>query len=397
MTQFTKLMQKRREELVALRRDLHRHPELALQEFRTARVIEGELDRWGIPHSRVGATGVLGTIRGEGPGGGTVVLRADIDALPIQETGEREYRSLTDGVMHACGHDAHTACLLGAARALAECRGRFGGQVRLIFQAAEEVGNGALPFLEAGVLEGAQRVFGLHTASDLLTGQVGLKPGMNNASVDHFQITVQGRSAHVSTPERGVDALYIASHIVVALQAQVTRRTSPVEPLVIGVGRMEAGTTYNALAQTAVLDGTTRAVSLESRERARGQVEETARQLARLYGGEALVDWEDFASPLLNDPEVCREAAALVEAAWGPGRVVTDRALSLSGDDFAEYLLKTPGAYAYLGTGNPSLPGTQCPAHNGSFDIDEDALPLGAALYAGYAFWWLTRGAREAD
>lgn len=392
MRQLIQQLQARREELVALRRDFHRHPELGLQEFRTAKVIEGELDRWGIPHSRVGATGVLGILRGEGRGQGVVALRADIDALPIQEVEGREYRSLTDGVMHACGHDAHTACLLGAARVLAENRDRFGGQVRLLFQASEETGNGALPFLEAGTLDGVQRVFGLHTASDLLTGQVGLKPGLNNASVDHFQIQVQGKSSHVSAPERGADALYIASHIVVALQAMVTRRISPVEPVIIGVGRMEAGTAYNAVAEHALLDGTTRTVSLETRNLVRRQVEDTAVQLARLYGGTALVEWEEFASPLINSRQVCQEAAALVEESWGPGHVVTDRELSLSGDDFAEYLLQVPGAYAYLGTGNPGLPGTQCPAHNGGFDIDEDALPLGAALYAQYAFWWLTRG-----
>lgn len=397
MTQFKQQLQARQADLVALRRDFHRHPELALQEFRTAQVIEAHLDRWNIPHHRVGPTGVLGVIRGGGPGRGVVVLRADIDALPIQEVEGRAYRSQTEGIMHACGHDAHTTCLLGAAQVLAEHRDQFGGEVRLMFQAAEEVGNGALPFLESGALDGAQRVFGLHTASDLLTGQVGLKPGLNNASVDHFQIKVRGKSAHVSTPERGADALYIASHIVVALQALVTRRISPVEPVIVGIGRMEAGTTYNALAETALLEGTTRTISLETQFMIRRQVDETAQALARLYGGEAQVEWEDFASPLINDPQVCQEAAALVEESWGAGHVVTDRPLSLSGDDFAEYLLRVPGAYAYLGTGNPDLPGTQCPAHNGGFDIDEDALPLGAALYADYAFWWLTQGSAAED
>ena len=169
-------------------------------------------------------------------GEGVVVLRADIDALPIQETSGAQYCSRTPGVMHACGHDAHTACLLGAAMLLAKHRAEFGGEVRLIFQPAEEIGQGAKPFVEAGAMEGADRVFGIHTASDLRSGTVGLKPGLNNAAVDHFSIQVRGKSAHVSTPQLGVDALYIASQIVVALQALVTRLTSPVEPVIIGVG-----------------------------------------------------------------------------------------------------------------------------------------------------------------
>ena len=373
--------------LVALRRDLHQHPEPSLREFRTAARIEEELDRAGIPHSRVGETGVLGILRGGAGGGGVTVLRADIDALPIQEINDTPYRSQTDGVMHACGHDAHTACLLGASKLLAANRDLFGGELRLIFQPAEEIGQGATPFVQAGVLDGAERVFGLHTAPDIPAGSVGLKPGLNNSSVDHFAITVHGRSAHVSTPHLGVDALYIASQIVVAVQALVTRRTSPVEPVIIGIGKLNAGTTYNALAESAVMEGTTRTVSLEAREQVRRQVTQAAQDIAALYGGSADLVWTDFASPLINDPQVCLEAAAVAEPLLEGGRVVTDRALSLSGDDFAEYLLHVPGAYAFLGTGNPALPGTLHPAHNGNFDIDEAVLSLGAGLYAGYALW----------
>lgn len=385
MTDFKEQLQAQRGYLVSLRRDLHSHPELSLHEFRTAQRIEAELDEIGVPHKRVGETGVLGVIHGTGAGSEVVVLRADTDALPIQETNRTEYRSQTDGVMHACGHDAHTTCLLGAARILTENRGGFGGEVRLIFQPAEEIGRGAKRFLKANVLNGAKRVFGLHTACDLPAGSVGLKPGLNNAAVDHFEIKVHGKSAHVSTPQLGVDALYIASQIVVDLQALVTRRSSPVEPVIIGIGKMSAGTTYNALAAGAQLEGTTRTVSLEMREQVRRQVTQVAQEIAILYGGTAEIIWTDFASPLINDAQVCREAADVVKQLTGDGHVVTERRLSLGGDNFAEYLLQTPGAYAYLGTGNQSLPGTLNPAHNGNFDIDEAVLTLGAGLYAGYA------------
>lgn len=371
--------------LTALRREFHQNPELSLKEFRTARRIEEELDRFGIPHTRVGETGVLGTLKGEKENGKVLVLRADIDALPIEETHESAYRSQTPGVMHACGHDAHTACLLGAAKILAENRGAFGGEIRLVFQPAEEIGQGAKPFVEAGVLDGAERVFGLHTAYDLKAGTVGLKPGINNAAVDHFRIRVHGASTHVSTPHLGADALYIASQIVVAVQGLVTRRTSPTEPVIIGIGRMSAGTTYNAVAENAEMEGTTRTISQESRDRIRAQVSQTAESIASLYGGTAEVEWTDFSAALINDPQVCREAAEIVDALLGEGHVVTDRELSLSGDNFAEFELYTPGAYAYLGTGNPDKPQTMVCNHNGGFDIDEDTLATGAGLYVGYA------------
>ena len=385
MIDLKKELAEEKEHLTAIRRDFHQYPELSLREFRTAARIEEELDSFGIPHTRVGETGVLGILRGTGTGAGIVALRADIDALPIQETNGTGYCSLTPGIMHACGHDVHTACLLGAAKILAEHRAEFGGEVRLIFQPAEEIGQGAKPFVAAGVLNGADRVFGLHTAPDLNIGTVGLKPGLNNAAVDHFSILIHGESAHVSTPQLGVDALYIASQIVVALQALVTRLTSPVEPVIIGVGKLNAGTTYNALAASAVLEGTTRTISQESRERVRAQIQKTAQNIAEIYGGTAELQWEDFASPLINDQQVCLEAAGIVEELWGDGNVITDRKLSLGGDDFAEYLLHIPGAYAYLGTGNPALPNTVISNHNGNFDVDEDALVIGAGLYAGYA------------
>ena len=375
-----------REYLVSLRRDFHRHPELALQETRTAGVIERELDRCGISHSRIGATGVLGVLRGTGEGSGAVALRADIDALPIQEENGVEYRSQTDGVMHACGHDAHTASLLGAAKVLSANRSRFGGEVRFLFQPAEETGKGAPDFIEAGALDGVERIFGLHSAPDLPIGTIGITPGLNNAAVDHFRILVHGKAAHVSTPQLGADALYAASQIVVAIQGLVTRRTSPVEPVILGIGTFSSGTTYNAVAEFAELEGTTRTISQEMRLRVREWIGQVAEETARFSGAEARVIWSDVTSALINDPQVSREAA---EAAKGLGRIITDRPLSLSGDNFAEYQRKVPGCYAYVGTANPKFPGTLNSLHNGKFDLDEDALVIGAGLYAECALWWL--------
>lgn len=376
-----------RDWLVQLRREFHRYPELAFQEERTAQVIERELDRLGIPHTRVGGTGVLGTLKGGRGGGGAVALRADIDALPIQETAPVEYRSQCEGVMHACGHDAHTACLLGAAKLLAADRENFGGEVRLLFQPAEEVGGGAAELLEAGALDGVRRVFGLHCAPDLPSGTVGLTPGLNNAAVDQFRIRITGRAAHVAAPQLGADALYAACQTVTAVQGLVTRRTSPTEPVLVGIGTLRAGTAYNAVADSAELEGTTRTVSQEAREQLRERIDGAARQCAHLSGAEAGVEWTDITPALVNDQQSCREAAE--EAARLGARVVTDRALSLSGDNFAEYLLRVPGCYAYLGTADPARPATCIGLHNGGFDLAEDALPLGAALYAACALHWL--------
>lgn len=377
--------------LVDLRRDFHRHPELALQEKRTAEVIERELDRFGISHTRIGATGVLGVLYGSQPGNGVIALRADMDALPIQETNEVPYRSQTDGVMHACGHDGHAASLLGSAKVLSQMKDTFGGEVRFLFQPAEETGKGAPDFLEAGALEGVERVFGLHFASDLPVGTIGITPGLNNAAVDHFRILVHGKSAHVSTPELGADALYAASQIVVAIQGLVTRRTSPVEPVILGIGKLNAGTTYNAVAEYAELEGTTRTISQEMRLQVRAWIDQVAAQTAGFSGAQAEVFWTDITSALINDPQVSSEVTEAVKSLGNNIRIISNRPISLGGDNFAEYQRKVPGCYAYVGTANAALPGTLNSLHNGNFDLDEDALVLGTGLHVQYALWWLRK------
>ena len=372
--------------LKELRRELHRHPELALHEYATAAVIERELDKMGVEHQRTGKTGVLGILRGSEPGN-MVALRADIDALPIQEESGAVYRSETDGVMHACGHDAHTACLLGAAKILAERRNTFSGEVRLMFQPAEETGGGAEDFIKAGTLHGVRRVFGLHVAPDLPVGTVGITPGLNNAAVDHFLIKVHGKSAHVAAPQLGADALYAISQIVVAIQGIVTRRMSPAEPVILGIGKLQAGTAYNAVAEYAELEGTTRTVSQQARLEVRERIDETVNHIAAVSGAEAETVWTGICSALVNTPEACEEAR---ETARKLGlSVIDNRPLSLSGDNFSEYLRQIPGCYAYLGTANPAFPDTLAGIHNSHFDLDESALPVGTALYAACALRWL--------
>ena len=375
--------------LIETRREFHQNPELSLKEFRTASRIEEELTKFGIKHSRVGETGVLGILKGDKPSDKVLLLRADIDALPINEVGAVEYISKNPGVMHACGHDAHTTCLLAAAKILSEKKSEIAGEVRFVFQPAEEIGKGTQPFIEANVLEGVDRVFGLHCAPDLPLGTVGLTPKLNNAAVDHFTISVKGVSSHVSLPHKGVDALYVASEIVVAVQALRTRLNSPLEPMIVGIGKFNAGTTYNALAANAVLEGTTRTISKESRAKIKTEINRCVKNIAEIYGATATVEWEGFTGPVINDPEVCEEVAALVDETFGKGHVVKDREISLGGDNFADFIEEKKGAYAYLGTSSDTKPCTKLPLHSDSFDLDEEAMLKGTWLHVAYALWFL--------
>ena len=374
--------------MVELRRHFHQHPEPSLEEFKTAEKIEKELSGLGIPYKRVGETGVLGTIKGGVSGTGKIImLRADTDALRIQEENDVPYRSQNPGIMHACGHDGHIASLLGAAKVIAAARDSFSGEVRLVFQQAEENGAGAKQFIACGVLEGAGRVFAVHMLPDLDAGKIDLTSGSILASADYFRITVTGKSAHVSTPHRGRDALYAASQIVGALQGIVTRRTSPISTVIIGVGTMHAGTTYNIIADKAVLEGTTRTLSVKLREEIKNHIDELSAHIAAISGTEREIEWKSHAPVLVNDAASCKEAEDIAAAIIGPDAVEKNRPPSLGGDDFAEFLLAVPGLYANIGCGYPDKP--RIPLHNCRFDINEDALLYAAGMYACYALWYL--------
>ena len=378
--------------VVQLRRHFHRHPELAKEEYETQAVIERELDKLGITHRRVAVTGVYAEIEGTAPCEGEprcIVLRADIDALPIQQENDPPYKSLTPGKMHACGHDGHNAALIGAARILNANRHLFPGKIILTWQPGEEIGYGAQQIVESGAIDEADRSFGVHVAPNVHVGSVVLMPGPNNASVDWFRIRVHGLGAHVSTPEEGVDAAYIASQIVVTAQALITRRTSPMDNVLIGIGTIRAGTTYNVIAQEAEMEGTIRAMTPELRKQTKERLETLAKQTAEMFGGSAEIEWSDFTSPLCNDATATAEAQKTAISLFGEEHVICSRRASLTGDNFAEYILRVPGAYAYIGTANPDKPDTCVAQHNSRFDIDEDGLTVAAALYVCYAVEYL--------
>ena len=382
------LIEQDREYITALRRWFHSHPELSMKEYNTAARVEEELNSIGVPTRQVGETGVLGFLKGRKGPGRRVVLRADTDALPIQDEKTVPYASQCPGVMHACGHDAHTAALLGAARALKKLEDSFSGEVDLVFQPGEEYGAGAVLFVREGVLEGADRSFGVHMQSNLPVGQVAMNLGAENASVDHFTIRIHGRSAHVSTPELGADALYAAAQIVTALQGLVGRLKSPTDPALIGVGVLRAGEGYNIVAREAVIEGTVRCFSEETRAMINGKIADTARGVAALYNTTAEIETESFTRALINDARVYAETAPLVEKVVGRGNLVV-KELSLGGDDMAEIMAVVPGVYAFVGSGSEAVPGSRLAHHTPGFDIDERCLTIAASLYVESALFWL--------
>ncbi len=374
-----------------LRRYFHKNPEVSKEEFKTALKIEEELDKLNICHKRVGQTGVYAELTGDLKGDKIILLRADIDALYIEEEHECEYKSENKGVMHACGHDAHTASLLGAIRVLNKNKHLFGGTIRFIFQQAEEIGYGANVFIKEGYVKGAERSFGIHVASDVEVGSIVLMEGANNASVDWFKIKVKGLSSHVSSPEKGVDAIYIASQIIVALQALITRKTNPMDHVLIGVGKITAGTSYNIVAQNAEIEGTIRVFSPSLREKMKNELEALANSIAYIYGGSVEVEWKDFTSPLINDKDATLEAQEVANSLFGKDKVIKHRTPSLSGDDMAEIILNVPGVYAYVGSKNSNVQETTVAHHNPNFDIDENCLVIGSSMYACYAIDFLNK------
>ena len=382
-----------KEYLTSMRQYFHAHPEVSLHEYHTCERIEKELDLAGIPHRRVGETGVYAWIDGkketadQKKASRIMVLRADIDALAMEDLKTVPYHSENPGVCHACGHDAHAATLLTAARILKSKEAEFSGQIRLFFQQAEEIGAGARLFVQDGLLDGAARVFGAHVSSRLESGKIALTAGPQNASCDYFKIKVTGRGAHVSTPHLGIDAAYVASQIVVNLQSIVARSTNPLETVVVGVGVVRAGTQYNIVAEHAEIEGTTRSFLPEVREFTNRRVREIAEQTARMYGAEAEVEFKDFAAPLINDVQAVKEVTAVTEQLICREQIVSDYEKALGADDFADYLAVTRGMYAFVGTHSEKKPGSGVAHHHGLFDLDEEALLLSCNVYVDYALW----------
>jgi carboxypeptidase Ss1 len=376
------------QEMIQTRRTLHEHPELAYHEKRTSKLVADRLESMGIEVRRgVGGTGILGTLRGS-RNGHVVALRADMDGLPVKEMADVEFRSKVDGVMHACGHDTHVAMLLGAAKILSKRKGELSGTVKFLFQPAEEHGGrgGAMPMIEDGVMNKPKvdYVFGLHIEATRRTGEFGVKEGVIAAAPDTFKVKIIGKGGHGSAPHETVDPIYVAAHVILALQGVSSRMIDPVRPFVISVGAVHSGTKENIIPDIATLDGTIRTLDEATRDVAKRKVADVARGVCRTFGAKAEVDFEKDAYPVtINDPKTTKEAIRVLKQI--PGVKVKKVEAMLGGEDFSRFLQKAPGTFYFLGTRNPSK-GCVYPNHSSRFKVDEDVLKLGAASLAMLAF-----------
>jgi len=362
-------------DLVRWRRHLHQSPELSFEEFETTEYVAGMLDRWGIPYDRPLRTGLVGHLRGKHPGP-TVALRCDLDGLPIDEQNSFDFRSRTRGKMHACGHDGHTAILLGLARTLNGLRDEVRGEVRLLFQPAEEVlESGARHLIDAGALEGVDAVIGLHLISNIKTGVISLVEGPILAAADVFEITVTGSGGHGGYPHETTDSLMIAAGLVGQLQTLVSRRVSPLEAAVVTVGTLHAGTAPNIIPGAANLTGTVRTLSEKLRVKIERELTGLVEHFTRAHGGSAEVKYM-HGSPVLENHRGLVEFLKPAAAAAVESNSVVDVAPEMGAEDFAYYSQVAPTAFALIGSGNKELE-SDFPHHHPRFTIDERALGIG--------------------
>lgn len=375
------------DEMVSIRRHLHAHPELSYEEAETSEFISKKLTEFGIEHqTNIGGYGIVGLIKGKNPSAKTIALRADMDALPIEEKNTTEYASKNIGVMHACGHDVHSTSLLGAAKIINELRDNFEGTIKLIFQPAEEkLPGGASIMIKDGVLENpkVETIFGQHVLPQLETGKVAFKSGIAMASCDEIYITVKGKGGHGAVPHLAIDPVLIASHMVVALQSVVSRNVNPTLPSVLSIGKFIANGATNIIPDEVRLEGTFRTFDEKWRMEAHEKIKTICNNTAATFGGtcDVLID---VGYPFLkNDEVVTRNAFALAQEYLGEENV-EEMPARMTAEDFSYYSQIVPSCFYRLGTGNIAK-GITSPIHTPTFDVDENCLKIGAGLMAWMA------------
>ncbi len=369
--------------VIADRRHIHEHPELGFQEVETSRFVAERLQALGVEDIRTGIakTGVTGLIRGTAPSNGptkTVLLRADMDALPIREENEVDYRSVADGVMHACGHDGHTAMLLGVSRLLLDQRDRFAGTVKVLFQPAEELPpGGAKPMIEAGVLEDPKvdAAFGMHLAQEQPLGVIGVRAGATMAAADRFIVHIKGKGGHGARPQSTVDPIVVGAQIVVALQTIVGREVDPTKAAVVTVGAFQGGEAFNVIPDTAELRGTVRTFDPEVRQQIAERIQALVTGIATSMRAEATVEYRYGYPATVNDPEMAELVRAAAAEVVGPDRVI-EPPQTMGAEDMSYFLEKVPGCYYIVGSRNPDK-GLVWGHHHPRFDFDEEALANG--------------------
>ncbi|MGD2245610.1 MAG: amidohydrolase [Candidatus Aminicenantes bacterium] len=370
--------------IIEWRRDFHRHPEIAYEEERTSSVIQKFLDSLDISVSACAKTGLRGVLKGQS-GGKTVALRADIDALPLKEEGDKEYISQNPEATHACGHDGHMAILMGTAEVLSRRRDQFKGNVVFLFQPSEErIPGGAKKMIDEGALEGVDAVFGLHLWQPLPTGFVGIVKGAMMAQPDAFTITVKGKGGHGSMPHTTVDPILVASHLVVNIQSIVSRNVDPLKPVVVSFGTVKGGTIYNIIPGEVSLTGTVRTFDSSIQSLAEKRLKEIVEETCRTFGATAEFEYEKGYPPLVNPEAMTDFVLEVTRNTLGKDKVQEIDPV-MGGEDFAYFLQKVPGAFLFFGMGD----GMKFSHHHPAFDLDEKALPQATLLMTSLALEFL--------
>ncbi|CAO3448641.1 M20 aminoacylase family protein [Azospirillum largimobile] len=382
------------DDMTAWRRDIHAHPELGFEEERTSDIVAAKLAEFGITvHRGLGGTGVVGTLKGLGTGSGrTIGLRADMDALPMPEANDFDHASRHAGKMHACGHDGHTAMLLGAARYLAETR-NFDGTVHFIFQPAEEGLGGAKRMIDDGLFRqfDCEQVYGLHNWPELPAGQIAVHPGPVMAAANQFEIHVTGHGAHAAMPHRGIDPVLVSAHIITAAQSLVSRGTNPADSAVVSITVVEAGTAANVIPDGARMLGTMRTFTEENHRRIQEQFARLVSSIAEGLGAKAELRFRPGYPATVNSEPEARVAAAAAAKVVGDENVVWAPAPTMAAEDFGYMLKERPGAYIWLGHGGHS--GPSCRLHNPHYDFNDAILTTGASYWASLVETILPRSA----
>jgi amidohydrolase len=368
------------EEMTAWRRDIHQHPELGLEEYRTGDLVATKLAEWGIEVTRIAGTGVVGTLR-QGNAERAIAIRADMDALPMPEETGLPYASENAGVMHACGHDGHATMLLGAARYLAETR-NFDGTIHFFFQPAEEGRGGARKMIEEGLFERfpVSMVFGAHNDTHMKVGEMLVMAGALNAATARVTINITGRGGHAARPHHAIDPIVVGAQMVMALQTLISRRIDPIDSALISITQFHAGSAGNVIPETAMLNGTVRTLKAETQDRIEELMRPIVEQIAAANGAAAELEYRRGSPPVINAPEPTERAAIAAARVLGDGKVIRQRAPGLGGEDFALMAQKAPACFVRIGQAGAEA--GSVPVHHPRYDFNDEILPIGASFWA---------------
>lgn len=376
---FLKKAKDMQNELVGIRRDIHMHPELDYDLSRTQEKIKKFLKNEGIEYVESAGSGICAIIRGNGEK--TIGLRADMDALPIQDMKKCDYASKVKGKMHACGHDAHTTILLGAAKILNSIKDQLKGNVKLFFEPAEETTGGAKVMIKEGVLENphVDRVIGLHVEEGIETGKIGVRYGVVNAASNPFTIKIKGMGAHGARPNTGIDPVLMSSYVIVALQEIISRELPPTDAGVLTIGSIHGGTAQNIIPDEVTISGIIRTMKTEHREYVKKRLREITEGIVKSMRGSCTIDIEESYPCLYNDAAAIKDVVSAASLIIEQDNIITLESPSMGVESFAYFSMERPSAFYYLGSGNKSK-GTDHPAHGNLFDVDEDCIPIGVAI-----------------